>query len=37
MLPALRRMRPDLFYALTYAAVALIALKLIYDAVVDLL
>ncbi len=32
-----RRMRPDLFYALTYAAVALIALKLIYDAVVDLL
>lgn len=32
-----RRMRPDLFYILTYATVALIAAKLIYDAAIDLL
>jgi len=32
-----RRMRPDVFYPLTYATVALIALKLIYDAAKELL
>lgn len=32
-----RGMRPDLFYILTYATVALIAAKLIYDAAIDLL
>jgi uncharacterized membrane protein YfcA len=31
-----RRIRPDLFYALTYVTVGLIAVKLIYDAVADL-
>lgn len=32
-----RRMRPEVFYPLTYATVGLIALKLIYDGLVDLL
>jgi uncharacterized membrane protein YfcA len=32
-----RRMRPEVFYPLTYATVGLIALKLIYDGFVDLL
>lgn len=30
-----KRMRPELFYPLTYATVALIAVKLLYDSVVD--
>jgi len=32
-----RRMKPEVFYPLTYATVGLIALKLIYDGAVDLL
>ena len=32
-----RRMRPEVFYPFTYATVALIAVKLIYDGVLDLL
>jgi uncharacterized membrane protein YfcA len=32
-----RRMKPEVFYPLTYATVGLIALKLIYDGLVDLL
>ncbi|MGB6116940.1 MAG: sulfite exporter TauE/SafE family protein [Mesorhizobium sp.] len=32
-----RRMRPEVFYPLTYATVGVIAIKLIYDAVIDLL
>lgn len=32
-----RRMRPDLFYTLTYVTVALIGIKLIYDAANDLI
>ena len=32
-----RRMRPDVFYPLTYATVGLIALKLIYDGLLNLL
>lgn len=31
-----RRMKPDVFYPLTYATVALIAVKLVYDGLVDL-
>ncbi|MBL8584331.1 MAG: sulfite exporter TauE/SafE family protein [Rhizobiaceae bacterium] len=32
-----RRMRPEVFYPLTYATVGLLSLKLIYDGLVDLL
>ena len=32
-----RRMRPEVFYPLTYATVALIAVKLLYDGLIDLL
>jgi uncharacterized protein len=32
-----RRMRPEIFYPFTYATVALIAVKLLYDGVADLL
>lgn len=32
-----RRMRPEVFYPLTYTTVGLVALKLIYDGMVDLL
>ena len=31
-----RRMKPDVFYPLTYATVALIAVKLVYDSLIDL-
>lgn len=31
-----RRMKPDVFYPLTYATVALIAVKLVYDGLIDL-
>ncbi|BCH22414.1 UPF0721 transmembrane protein [Mesorhizobium sp. L-8-10] len=31
-----RRMRPDVFYAFSYATVGLIALKLVYDGIFDL-
>ena len=32
-----RRMRPEVFYPFTYATVALVAVKLLYEGVVDLL
>ncbi len=32
-----RRMKPEVFYPLTYATVGLIALKLIYDGLIGLL
>jgi hypothetical protein len=31
-----RRMRPDVFYAFSYVTVGLIALKLVYDGIFDL-